>query len=141
MYYGSNNLYGKVIEDRESQITFSALGQKAPLIEKEKWNKTSDMRAQLQAVLEKYLPEFEIRLGGLTSVDITKKGIDKAHGVTRIIQELSVSKKEMVYIGDALYEGGNDAAVLRTGIDVIQVSGSEEVKFLIRQLLYGDSSM
>ncbi len=30
--------YGDIVEDRQSQITFSALGQKAPLEEKNKWD-------------------------------------------------------------------------------------------------------
>jgi phosphomannomutase len=134
-YAKPRKAYGKIIEDRESQITFSALGQKAPLAKKEKWNKEIDLRRKLKKTLEKYLPKFEVRLGGLTSIDITKKGMDKAFGIQEIMKALSVSKKDIVYIGDSLYEGGNDVAVLRTGIDIIQVSGPEEVKYLIRELL------
>lgn len=133
-YISPQKIYGKVIEDRESQMTFSALGQKAPLAKKEEWNKNQDIRPQLKATLEKYLPEFEVRLGGLTSIDITKKGIDKAYGINEIANLLSVSIKEMIYIGDALYEGGNDFAVIKTGIDTIQVSGPADVKYLLRKL-------
>ena len=134
-YIEPKKIYGKIIEDRGSQITFSALGQKAPLAKKEKWNKEMDIRRKLKETLEKHLPKFEVRLGGLTSIDITKKGIDKAFGVQEIMKTLLVSKRDIIYIGDALYEGGNDAAVLQTGIDAIQVSGPEEVKYLIRKLL------
>jgi len=134
-YTQPKKIYGKIIEDRESQITFSALGQKAPLAEKEKWNKEMDIRRKLKKALKKHLREFEVRIGGLTSIDITKKGIDKAFGIKEIMKELSVSQKDIVYIGDALYKGGNDAAVLQTGIDIIQISGPEEVKYLIRSLL------
>ncbi len=134
-YVQPKKVYGKIIEDRKSQITFSALGQKAPLVKKEKWNKEIDIRRKLKKTLEKYLPEFEVRLGGLTSIDITKKGLDKAFGIRKIMKILSVSKKEIVYMGDALYEGGNDAAALQIGIDTIQVSGPEEVKYFIRRLL------
>jgi len=136
-YNHPKKTYGKVIEDRESQVTFSALGQKAPLAQKEKWNKEmNDIRRKLKETLEKHLARFEVRLGGLTSIDITKKGINKAFGIKEIMKALSISKKDIVYIGDALYEGGNDAAVLQTGIDTIQVSGPEEVKYLIHKL-YG----
>lgn len=134
-YTSPKKTYDKAIEDRESQITFSALGQKAPLEKKEEWNKKQDIRPQLKSALEKYLPKFEVRLGGLTSIDITKKGIDKAYGVKEISKLLSVSIKEMMYVGDALYEGGNDFAVVPTGIDTIQVSGPEDVQYLIRQFL------
>lgn len=135
-YIRPKKTYGKIIEDRESQMTFSALGQKAPLAQKEKWNKKMGIiRSRLKTALKKYLPEFEVRLGGLTSIDITKKGLDKAFGIKEIMRTFAVSQKEIVYIGDALYEDGNDAAVLQTGIDTIQVSGPEEVKYLISRLL------
>jgi len=134
-YVKPKKTYGKIIEDRESQITFSALGQKAPLAQKEEWNQKNDVRRRLKKTLEKYLPGFEVRLGGLTSIDITKKGLNKAFGVKEIIKSLSLSKKDVVYIGDALYKGGNDAAVLKVGIDTIQVSGPKEVKQIILKLL------
>lgn len=134
-YIAPSKIYGKMIEDRGSQITFSALGQKAPLQKKEEWHKKSDVRAQLKAALEKYLPEFEIRLGGLTSIDITKKGIDKAYGIEQIMKMLAVSKKEIVYIGDALYKGGNDYAAKRAGTATIKIKDVEETKILIRSIL------
>jgi hypothetical protein len=36
--YRAVKVWGKVIEDRGSQVTYSALGQQAPLAEKEKWD-------------------------------------------------------------------------------------------------------
>lgn len=134
-YQSPLKTYGKVIEDRESQITFSALGQKAPLAEKERWHKESDIRPALKKALEKYLPEFEIRLGGLTSIDITKKGIDKAYGVRQLARILKFSIKDMFYVGDALYKGGNDAIVKKTGIKTVQVADLEDTKFFVRSLL------
>jgi len=135
-YIRPKKTYGKIMEDRGSQITFSAVGHNAPLSVKEKWNKEmNEVRFKIKELLEKYLPEFTIRLGGLTSIDVTKKGLDKAFGIKEIMKTLAFSKKDIVYIGDALYEGGNDAAVLQTGIDTIQVSGPEEVKYLIRRFL------
>lgn len=134
-YANPKKKYGKIIENRESQITFSALGQKAPLEAKEKWNKESDIRQSLKSALEKYLLEFEVRLGGLTSIDVTKKGIDKAYGVQQIAKILKIPIKEMVYVGDALYEGGNDYAVKRAGVATIEVKDAEETKIFIRSIL------
>lgn len=134
-YRNPEKIYGKVIEDRKSQITFSALGQKAPLAAKEKWHKESDIRPALKSALEKYLPGFGVGLGGLTSIDITKKGIDKAYGVRQISKILKIPIKKMVYVGDALYEGGNDAVVKKTGIPTLQVGGLEDTKFFVRALL------
>lgn len=127
--------YGKVIEDRESQITFSALGQKALHCKKEEWNKKDDVRLELKKALEKYLPEFEVRIGGLTSIDITKKGIDKAYGMKQLFKIFNISKDDVVYIGDAFYEGGNDEAVLKTGVTTISVGSHEETKKIIRNFL------
>lgn len=134
-YIQPKKIYGKVIEDRGSQISFSAVGQKAPLEKKEEWNKKQDIRPKLKMALEKYLSEFEVRFGGFTSVDVTKKGIDKAYGIEQIMKLLSLSVEEMVFIGDALYEGGNDFAVMRTKIDAIRVSDFKETKRLIRKLI------
>lgn len=134
-YVHPQKLYGEVIEDRESQITFSALGHRAPLEEKKEWNAKNDIRRKMGKALEKYLPNFEVRLGGLTSIDITKKGIDKGYGVAQIIKLLSLAKKEAVYVGDALHKGGNDYAVKLARIDTVPVDGPEETKKFIRCLL------
>lgn len=134
-YIAPRTTYGKAIEDRESQITFSALGQKAPFKEKKKWNERNDIRPKLKLALEKYLSDFEARLGGLTSIDITKKGIDKAYGAKQLAKLLFVSKKEIVYIGDALFKGGNDYAIKRVKIDTAQVKDEKETKQLIHSIL------
>jgi HAD superfamily hydrolase (TIGR01484 family) len=134
-YIPPKKIYGGVIENRGSQITFSALGQKAPLNKKKEWNTKTDIRPQLRTALKKYLPNFEIRLGGLTSIDVTKKGINKAYGITEIMKLLSVSRKDVVYIGDALYEGGNDYIVKRAKIATVMVKNQEETKDFIRCFL------
>ena len=73
-------VWGETIEDRGSQITFSALGQQAPIEEKKKWDPDFAKRKKIKALLDKLIPEFSVRLGGTTSVDVTKPGIDKAYG-------------------------------------------------------------
>jgi phosphomannomutase len=73
--------WGDLIEDRDSQITFSALGQEAPLAEKAKWDPDFAKRKKIEAILEPMIPGFSIRLGGATSIDVTRPGIDKAYGV------------------------------------------------------------
>ncbi len=136
-YIVPKKVYGKIIEDRGSQITFSALGQKAPVAEKEKWNIENNIkiRRKLRLNMKKRLPGFEVRMGGLTSVDVTKKGIDKAYGINMIIKLLKVAKKDIVYVGDALYRGGNDSAVKKTGVDTIQVKDEKETKKIIQNFL------
>ena len=134
-YSEPSKVYGEIIEDRGSQLTFSALGQRAPLAKKKLWNEKSDIRPELKVLLGKYLPDFEVRLGGLTSVDITKKGIDKAYGIQQVTKLWPISKKETVYIGDALYKGGNDHVVKRAGVATIKVKDAEVTKILIRSVL------
>ena len=134
-YSQPQKTYGAVIEDRGSQITFSALGQEAPLQEKEEWNKKKDRRLEIKKELEKRLPDFKVRLGGLTSIDITRKNIDKAYAVGKVTDIFNLSTNEMVFAGDALYEGGNDSEVVRAGISAVPVSGPEETKHFIKTLL------
>lgn len=134
-YVHPKKLWGKEIEDRDSQITFSALGQKAPVSAKMAWNKKSDVRPALMKLMQKELPEFEVRRGGLTSIDVTQKGIDKAYGVRQIEKVLKISIKDMVFIGDALYPGGNDAAAKKTGVQTIATSGPKETIMIIKKIL------
>jgi hypothetical protein len=134
-YVSPKKLWGKAIEDRGSQITFSALGQKAPVKAKAAWNKKSDVRPALMKIMQKALPKFEVRRGGLTSIDVTQKGIDKAYGVRQIEKVLKISIKNMVFIGDALYPGGNDAAAKKTGVQTIAVNGPKDTKKIIARIL------
>ncbi len=131
-YVQPEKVYGDIIEDRGTQITFSALGQKAPVFEKEKWKlENESLRQKIASIMRDLIPEFEVRTGGLTSVDITKKGINKAYGVRQIEKLLKIPINEMVFIGDALYPGGNDHAVIETGIETIAVKGPEDTKKVI----------
>lgn len=134
-YRHPSKTYGKIIEDRASQITFSALGQKALLEGKREWNKISDQRPKIKATLDRLLPKFEIRLGGLTSIDVTRKGIDKAYGIRQIMKYLRVKKEDVLFVGDALYKGGNDFPVKKTGVETLQILGPDETKHFIRFIL------
>ncbi len=128
-------LYGNQLEDRGTQITFSALGQEAPLELKSAWDPDQKKRMAIKQQLDKLLNGFEIRLGGTTSIDITKAGIDKAYAISKITEIFGYSKQEMVFIGDALYEGGNDYAVKLAGVESILTSGPEETKSLLRGII------
>ncbi len=121
-------VWGEVIEDRGSQITFSALGQKAPLEEKKKWDSDYAKRKKIKAILDPLIPGFSVRLGGATSVDVTKPGIDKAYGIRKLRDLLGISLKEMIFIGDALFVGGNDYPAEAAGVDSIPVRGPSETK-------------
>jgi HAD superfamily hydrolase (TIGR01484 family) len=128
-------LWGEQIEDRGPQITFSALGQKAPLDEKKKWDPDHKKRAPLTQYLRENLPEFSIGSNATTSIDITRKGITKAYGVEQFAKQLGCAPFEMLYIGDALFEGGNDAVVIPTGIQVRQVENPDQTAMVIEELV------
>lgn len=127
--------YGERIEDRLTQITFSALGQMAPLNEKTKWDPDHKKRQLMVKFLTEKIPEFEIRIGGTTSIDITKKGIDKAYGIQKASKELDIPLEKMLFVGDALYEGGNDAPAMTTGVDCVRVKDVDGTKKVIREII------
>jgi HAD superfamily hydrolase (TIGR01484 family) len=133
--FKAEKLWGEQIEDRGSQITFSALGQQAPLEEKDKWDPDISKRKKIKAALDGLIPDFSVRIGGSTSIDITKPGIDKAYGIRKLRDLLSVSLKEMIFIGDALYVGGNDYPAKRVGVDCIPVKDPDETKRVIQTII------
>lgn len=132
---GDEKIYGERIEDRGAQITFSGLGQEAPLEKKKLWDPDRKKRTQLIEIIAPKIPWASVRTGGTTSVDIVKEGVDKAFGIEEVSKRTGIPISDMVYIGDALYEGGNDEVVKRTGVDVVQVSGPEETEHIIRNIL------
>jgi len=126
---------GETIEDRGSQITFSALGQQAPIEEKKKWDPEFTKRKHLKEHLDQFIPEFSVRLGGTTSVDITRPGIDKAYGIRKLRDTLGIAIPEMIFIGDALFLGGNDYPAKQAGVVSIRVRDPEESKRVIETIV------
>jgi phosphomannomutase len=128
-------VWGEVIEDRGSQITFSALGQLAPLEEKKKWDPDCAKRKKMEAVLETLIPEFSVHLGGATSIDVTRHGIDKAYGIHKLRDILRIAIDEMIFIGDALFPGGNDYPAKEAGALSIEVKDPHETKRVIEAIV------
>jgi len=136
--------WGDVIEDRGSQITFSALGQQAPLEAKDKWDPDYAKRKKMKALLDTFIPEFSVRMGGATSIDVTKPGIDKAYGIGKLRDILGISIKEMIYIGDALFVGGNDYPAEQAGVTSIPIRDPRETKRVTETIIAcmnGDSKV
>jgi hydroxymethylpyrimidine pyrophosphatase-like HAD family hydrolase len=117
-------------------MTFSGLGQQAPLDAKEAWDPDFAKRKHLQAVLGARLPGFAVRIGGSTSVDITRAGIDKAYGMKRLATISGIDFADMIFMGDAVYPDGNDYAVYQAGIDTIAVHDVQETKRAIQAVIY-----
>lgn len=127
--------WGELIEDRGSQITYSALGQEAPLDAKKTWDPDFAKRKKIKEILDRTLSDFSVRLGGSTSIDVTLPGIDKAYGMRKLRDVLHVAIAEMLFVGDALFPGGNDYAARETGADCIQVRDPEETKRVIETIV------
>jgi HAD superfamily hydrolase (TIGR01484 family) len=131
----AEKVWGEIIEDRGSQITFSALGQQAPLEEKKKWDPDFSKRKKMKALLDKLIPEFSVRLGGATSVDVTKHGIDKAYGIRKLRDVLCIPISEMIFVGDAVFPGGNDYPAKEAGALSIEVKDPHETKRVIEAII------
>ena len=119
--YWPKESYGKTIDNRGAQITFSGLGQRAPGYLKDSWDKNGNKKKKLRSKISGYLPDFEVRSGGSTSIDITKKGIDKGFAVLELIRLNSLNIDEVVFVGDRFDKDGNDFPVLQTGVRCIEV--------------------
>ena len=126
---------GDIIEDRLSQITFSALGQQAKSEDKYKWDPDGSKKAALRDHVAEVLPEFEVRAGGTTSIDITKPNIDKAYGMQKLIDILDISRDDILYFGDSMKEGGNDYPVKAMGIDALEVDEWEDTAGRLESIL------
>jgi phosphomannomutase len=133
--YRAEKRWGDLIEDRGSQITFSALGQEAPLDEKKKWDPKFEKREKIKAILKPSIPEFSIQLGGSTSIDVTKPGINKAYGVKKLHETLGIALLDMMFIGDALFLGGNDYPAKQTGVVCVEVRDPHETKRVIEAII------
>lgn len=127
--------WGEIIEDRGSQITFSALGQEAPLAEKSKWDPDFSKRTAIKAILEPLIPEFSVHLGGSTSIDVTRPGIDKAYGIGKLRDVLQVAIADMIFVGDAIFPGGNDYPAKQAGVVSIRVRDPDETKRVIEAII------
>ncbi|WP_420382088.1 HAD-IIB family hydrolase [Novosphingobium sp.] len=133
--YKPRKHWGEIIEDRGSQITLSALGQEAPLAAKAKWDPDFAKRKKMQAKLAKKLPDFAIGMGGATSLDVTRPGVDKAYGIEKLHEVLQIDIADMLFVGDALFAGGNDFPARRSGVDCIQIAGPAETVKVIETVI------
>lgn len=140
--YTVERTYGETIEDRDSQITLSVLGQDvvAELGEdgvrlKEEWDPHGEKKMKIRDHIAKHIPEFNVRSAGATSIDITKPGIDKAYGMDKLLQYTGYSKADILFMGDKIIPGGNDYAVFEFGIDCISVRSWEDTAYAIEGII------
>ncbi len=133
--YWENETWGDILEDRGSQITFSALGQRAPLEAKQAWDPTGAKKNALREAVAARVPDLEVRSGGSTSVDITHRGIDKAYGMRQLSEQTGIPLDEMLFVGDRLDPDGNDYPVLALGVACRAVEGWEDTASYLEELI------
>lgn len=135
--YWETDTWGDILEDRGSQITFSALGQSAPVDAKKAWDPTSEKKSALRDAVAARIPDLEVRSGGSTSIDVTRKGIDKAYGMHQLAAETGIVLDDMLFYGDRLDPDGNDRPVLDMGVDCVAVTGWEDTADKLDVLIAG----
>lgn len=133
--YWESETWGDILEDRGSQITFSALGQQAPVAAKSVWDPTGEKKNTLRAAVAALVPDLEVRSGGSTSVDITERGIDKAYGMRQLAEQTGIALDDMLFVGDRLDPDGNDYPVLAMGVRCHAVEGWEDTAEYLEELI------
>ena len=122
----------EIIENRLSQVTFSALGQKAGTEEKYAWDPDCKKREQIVEKATLLAPSYQYEIGGTTSINAFTPGMNKQFGMTHLMEELKVTKDDILYFGDMTQPGGNDYPVVEMGIDTITVRSHEDTAYALR---------
>jgi phosphomannomutase len=135
--YWEAETWGPILEDRGSQITFSALGQQAPIEAKKAWDPSGAKKNRLAAAVQQQLPGLSVRSGGSTSIDITRAGVDKGYALEKLAEASGLPIAQMVFVGDRLDPEGNDYPVVRTGVRTHAVTGWEDTVSYLETLLAG----
>jgi phosphomannomutase len=141
--YREKEIFGECIEDRGSQVTFSVLGQDIVDVlgnegvrRKEDWDPDNKKKLELRDYIAPLISDFEVRVGGVTSIDVTKLGIDKAYGMRKLVELLGINKEDILFFGDRIQEGGNDYPVKVMGIDSLEVSRWEDTALALEAILH-----
>ena len=121
-------VWGPRIENRGSQITFSALGQFAPVAAKQAWDRDNTKKQALVEAVKADLPHMRVKAGGYTSVDVSECGIE-------LTQTLGIRADEMVFVGDRMTPTGNDYPAVEAGAIGVRVENPQDTVQLLDALL------
>ncbi|HMU12303.1 MAG TPA: HAD-IIB family hydrolase [Candidatus Nanoperiomorbaceae bacterium] len=130
-----DNPAGEIIENRISLVAFSALGQAATPEDKYAWDPDMEKRKSIVAIAQKLAPQFEFEIGGTTTINVCRPGTNKVFGMTGLMEQLNVTKEDILYFGDMVQPGGNDYPVVQMGIDTIAVKKWQDTLFALRGIL------
>jgi phosphomannomutase len=135
--------WGPQFEDRIAQVTYSALGQRAPADAKRAWDPDLAKRLPVIEQLRQLLPSYlSIRAGGGSSIDVS--GFEKDYGIRQVLLQFigdRIEESDALFIGDAIHPGGNDYAVTRTQVHYRSTRGLAHTRALIRRILDDEASV
>lgn len=128
--------FDDTIDHRVSQITFSIFNENSSLTEKANWDPDQQKRKQIiSLVKEEVGEEYDILIGGKSSIDIVLKGYDKAFGLYELVKYLGVKKDDVLFFGDKMEIGGNDYSVKEAGFNHIVVKDVRDTKQILESIL------
>jgi len=119
---GHLRVFGDVIANRISMVNFSPIGRvkvETPEVRENRdafvrFDKETNYRRNILDYFDNIFSDLmaekglKITLGGQTSFDVGVLGQDKSKAVRAL---LASGVEKLIFIGDALFEGGNDAAI------------------------------
>jgi len=122
------------IENRGSQITFSPIGNTAPVEIKLEYDPDRKKRDALLRHIPFVSDDLIVKIGGSTSFDYIHKDRHKGTNVAKLITHKNWNKDDCIYFGDGLFPGGNDEAVIGV-IDTVPVSDHIHTYRLLKESL------
>ncbi|MSR78785.1 MAG: HAD-IIB family hydrolase [Candidatus Taylorbacteria bacterium] len=124
----------KLIEDRGCQISFSFVGHNALLQDKQKFDPKGNLRKEILANVPLISKTVGVKIGGTTCFDYNQIGKNKGYNILEWMKYFSWRPEDSLYVGDALFPGGNDDTVL--GIcDTLQVSDYRQTLAAIKKMI------
>jgi HAD superfamily hydrolase (TIGR01484 family) len=122
------------IEDRGGQITFSPVGNTAPVEIKKAYDPDRLKRFNIMKTVPFVSDDLVVKIGGSTSLDYIHKDRHKGTNVQKLIDLKGWNKNECIYFGDGLYPGGNDEAVIGV-IETVAVKDHLDTLIKLQDLL------
>ena len=123
------------LQDRGSQITLSAIGRNASLELKRLYDPDGTKRREWVVYLKTLLDQnkYEIRYAGTTSVDVTRKGLDKGWGIKKFANHYNINLQEILFFGDKTDPEGNDYPATLV-VDYVTVNSPDDTLEELRKL-------
>ncbi len=128
-----------IIDDRDSQMAYSLIGHHEDHAKKIAFDPRHEIRLGLlkqfaEDVEALKAANVEVRSGGTTVLDFFELGKNKGHNVAAFIEAMGWDKAESLYMGDALFPGGNDETVVGV-IETQAVEGPHDTFTFINKML------